>query len=123
MGIRNNKVLIIDQDEFLVRIYANKLEKAGFDPYFVTDTSLVPGILVDAKPGLVIYEPQMADRVGLDYIALLKQGPGAPAVMVLSVLSRPEDIAAATKLGADAYMSKTQTTFKEVVAKVRELLG
>ncbi|MFH1047100.1 MAG: response regulator [Patescibacteria group bacterium] len=116
------KILIVDQDEFLVRIYASRLENAGYDPYFTTDVDQLRGLLAGEQLALALIEPMTSGGNRFDLIADIKKNDEIP-VIVLTKLSRPEEIEQATRAGADFYMLKTQVSFKEVIDKIRELVG
>ncbi len=117
-----NKILIFDQDEFLVRIYANKLERAGYDPHYTTSVDELHGMLGSLRPDLVLLEPMVPGHDGFELIRVVKETFGVP-VVVLTKLSQPEDIDRATEAGADLYMIKTQVSFAEVLEKIGELVG
>jgi len=115
------KILVFDQDEFLVRIYASKLERAGYDPHYTTEVDELYGMLGSLEPDLVVFEPMIAGHDGFELIRTIKKTADAP-VLVLTMLSQPEDIDKASEAGSDFYMIKTQVSFGDVLDKVSEMV-
>jgi len=122
MAEQGKKVLAIDSDEFLVRIYASKLEQAGYQAEFAVTSQEAEAVLERGLPDVVLLEPMMVGGAdGFEFLSKLKSAPDAPVVIVLSKLSKHEDIERALGLGADAYLIKTQVSFQQVIEKVAEL--
>ena len=60
------------------------------------------------RPDLVIMDIRMPVMDGLEATRLIKQAPGAPLVVMLSVDDRAANRAAAQTVGADDFLSKDQ---------------
>lgn len=69
---------------------------------------------------LVVIDLVLQDMDGFELIRRIRQISDIP-IMVLSAISRPDDIARALDLGADGYVCKP-VHFAELVAKVQALL-
>ncbi len=118
------KVLIVDDDPFMVEMYALKLKAAGFD----VDSA------ADGKSGLGKIQAGGLDAVLLDIVlpvmdgfevlaALRRSGRHAPPILLLTNLGQKEDVERGLSLGAAGYAIKAQFTPSEIVEKVNALIG
>ncbi len=118
------KILIVDDDSFLLDMYALKFSQSGFDvvtaegPVFALDklkAGLVPDIML-----LDIVMPVMDGFALLEKINEEKLIPNTMKI-ILSNLGQAQDIDRGKALGAIAYIVKVNTTPAEAVEKVKEL--
>lgn len=116
------KVLIVDDDPFMVEMYALKLKEAGFD----VDSA------ADGKSGLEKIRAGGCDVVLLDIVLpimdgfevleiLRRLGAPHPPILLLTNLGQKEDVERGLALGAAGYAIKAQFTPSEIVEKVRAL--
>lgn len=118
------KVLIVDDDRFLLDMYSIKFREKGItvDVAFgsinalnkLKEGSTYDVILLD------IVMPTMDGFEFLEEIKKKKLAEGA-IVIILSNLGQPADIEKGTGLGADGYIVKANTTPSEVVEQVLEI--
>ena len=119
-------ILILDDDKFLLDMYALKFTNSGFlvDP--VLDSSIALSKLEDPNYGLsvLLMDIVMPKMDGFELLKQIKDKNLAQktAVIVLSNLGEKDEIARATKLGADGYIIKANMTPSEVVLRVIEIL-
>lgn len=119
------KILIVDDDQFLLDMYALKFKQSGFD----VDASLgsvdaltkIKGGLV---PDVILSDVVMPAMDGFEFIDAVKKGNYAPRArfVVLSNLGQESDIERGKSLGVDGYIVKASATPSEVVAKVTEFI-
>lgn len=118
-----HKILIIDDDSFLLDMYALKFTQKGFHVMSASGSSLALQKLRDGeKPDVLLVDlvmPTMDGFAFLDQVKKEKLVPGALAI-VLSNLGQREDIDRAAKLGAAGYIVKASATPTEVVDRVTE---
>jgi len=117
-----HKILIVDDDSFLLDMYAMKFGEAG---YIVDTAKSVEEALVKVRTGgfaIVLLDIIMPKQTGLDLLKAMKEDPsyGTPVRIVLSNQGEKADIDAATALGAAGYIVKANAIPSEVVAKVGE---
>jgi DNA-binding response OmpR family regulator len=120
------KILIIDDDGFLLEMYALKFTQKKFD------VLALPGTLEGLEklrggyvPDVLVVDLVLPAMDGFEFLEVVKnEGLAKDAVkIVLSNLGQEEDIDRATKLGADGYIIKASATPSEVVTKVEETIA
>lgn len=119
------KILLVDDDKFLLDMYSTKFGEAGFD---VTAVSSAQDALGALKGGLVpdicLLDVIMPTMDGFQLLEEMKTkklcGENAVCV-ILSNLGQQEDIDRGMKLGADGYIVKASATPSEVVTKVTDI--
>ncbi|HRH26468.1 MAG TPA: response regulator [Candidatus Paceibacterota bacterium] len=126
MDQQKQKILIIDDDRFLLNMYARKLDHSG---YLVESAQGGVEALEKLKSG---YVPDviLVDIImpGMDGITLVKEirkqqlAPRAKVIM-LTNQSDATDMKAATENNIDGYIIKAVTIPSEVVTKMREVLA
>lgn len=118
------KVLLVEDDVFLNKVYAKYLEKAGHAAECLFDGVDVIEKVVEYKPDLVIVDLIMPKRDGFSVIEDLKADEVTKSIpiIVLTVLRTDEDKEKAKKLGASDYFVKSKLSIQEMVDKVKENL-
>ena len=119
------KVFIIDDDEFLLDMYAVKFRESGFD----VEIAMSGGDALDKiknglAPDVILLDLVMPGMDGFDFLKALKAGKLALSsrIVILTNLGQKEDIDKGMKLGARDYVIKAHHTPSEVVKKVQALL-
>lgn len=120
------KLLLADDDSFLLDMYAVKFVEAGHEVTAVRDGAealavLRKGTIFDG----VLLDMIMPGLSGLELLrAIQKEGLGGKSCkcVVLSNQGEREDISAATAAGAVGYIVKAQAMPSEVVEKVTQML-
>lgn len=119
------KVLIVEDDQFLLRMYKKKFEVAGFEVEIAGDGEEGLLRMRTTKPDIVLMDIMMPKLNGLDAIVqakadnLIKNIP----VLVLTNLSNTDDAQSAVTNGALGYLVKSDFTPSQVVDKVKEIIG
>ncbi len=115
------KVLIIEDDKFLSKIYSTKLEKEGIDADFALDGAEGLEKIASGKPKLVLLDLIMPKVDGFEVLETMKKDPKMKKipVIVLSNLGQGSDVERAKKLGAKDYIIKSDTSIQEVLKKIK----
>ena len=118
------KILMIEDDIFLRKIYRDKLQRSGFE--FVEAINGEEGLnkVVSEKPDLVLLDIILPKKNGFDVLREVKddkETSGIP-VVILSNLGQEVDIKRGMALGANDYFVKTEVTLEEVVVRIKEWL-
>jgi len=125
MAEEKQKVLIVDDDEFLLDMYVMKFKDSGFDVEIAKSgeeavQKLKDGFAADA----VLLDIVMPNMDGLEALKTIKKEKLAPSskCIILSNLGQKEDIDKGVAAGADDYIIKAHFTPTEVVDKVKGLI-
>ena len=116
------KILMIEEDRFLRKIYKNKLSASGFEFSEATNGEEGLNKILAEKPDLVILDIILPRKNGFDVLFEMKRNKNTKfiPVIILSNLGQDVDIQKGLSLGAQEYLVKTDTTLSEVVEKVKE---
>jgi len=122
--MKKQKVLMIEDDYFLRKIYGNKLSAAGFE--FIEATNGVEGLskMNFEKPDIVLLDLILPRKNGFDVLIEMKKNKEFKKipVVILSVLGQESDVKKGLALGAQEYLVKSEVNLFEVVNKVKNLL-
>ncbi len=120
------KVFVIDDDSFLLEMYALKFAQKDFQ---VTSSGGTMDALEKLRagyaPDIVVVDLVMPGMDGFEFLETVKKEELAKGalVIILSNLGQQEDIDRGLSLGAAGYIIKASATPSEVVEKVSEVLA
>jgi DNA-binding response OmpR family regulator len=118
------KILMIEDNHFMRKIYRNKLTSAGFE--FIEAVNGEEGLnkVISEKPDLVLLDLILPRKHGFDVLIEMRKGKETKdiPVIILSILGQEADIKKGLSLGAQDYLVKTQTNLSEVAEKVQRWL-
>ncbi|PIP73981.1 MAG: response regulator [Candidatus Lloydbacteria bacterium CG22_combo_CG10-13_8_21_14_all_47_15] len=118
-------VFIVDDDKFLLDMYALKFGEAGFQ---VETAANAQDALDRFKDGLIpdvlLLDIVMPGMDGFEFLSAVTEEKLLPNTekIILSNIGQEEDIERGRKLGADGYIVKASATPTEVVKKVEEIM-
>lgn len=119
------KILIVDDDQFLLDMYALKFKQSGFDVEAAMGSvdafnKVKNGLNVD----IIVSDVVMPAMDGFEFIDAIKKGGFLPhaCFVILSNLGQQSDIEKGNQLGIDGYIVKASATPSEVVAKIVDLI-
>ncbi len=117
-------ILIIEDDEFLRGLINKKLTAEGFNMISAIDGEEGIKKAKEEKLDLILLDMVLPNVDGFDVLSKIKEDPVASSipVIILSNLSRKEDIDRGVKLGAIDYIIKAQFTPEEIIDKVKNIL-
>lgn len=121
-----HKILIIDDDEFLLDMYSTKFKEEGFDVSIAFGAKeglekLKNGLV----PEIILLDVVMPGMDGFDFLQTAKKENlvAKSKVVILSNLGQKGHIEKGLAMGAIDYIIKAYFTPSEVVKKVNTLLG
>ncbi|MDD4803597.1 MAG: response regulator [Candidatus Paceibacterota bacterium] len=118
------KILIVDDDKFLLNMYSMKFDKNGFEVKVASGAMDAIDILKNGyKPEIILMDLIMPVMDGFSMYETIKKenlAPGALAVM-LTNQGLVSDINRAKELGVHGYIVKATTIPSEVVEEVIEI--
>lgn len=122
-GEAAKKVLLIDDDPFILEMYILKLKEQGFQVESAGSGKEGLAKIKDFKPDMLLLDVVMPALDGFDVLQEIKKNPSANMkIILLTNLGQKEDVERGLLLGADDYIIKAHFTPSEVVEKVKSLL-
>lgn len=121
---RKQKILMIEEDRFLRKIYRNKLTQAGFEFQEATNGEEGLNKVISEDPDLVLLDIILPRRSGFDVLIEIKKKMKYRdiPVIILSNLAQESDIKRGFALGAKDYLIKPDVSLSQVVQRVKECL-
>ena len=118
------KVLFIDDDKFLLDMYAIKFNKAGYDVKTADSTEAALKLIKEAYvPDILLVDIIMPGMDGLEFMEQVRHEKLVPDAVVIFLTNQGEsdDINRAKKLNADGYIVKATTIPSEVLSYVEKI--
>lgn len=123
MSKEKSKVLVVEDDQFLRKIYEVKLSDEGFNVKIAVDGEEGIKLALDFKPDVILLDLIMPKLNGFEVLEKLKGKEKIKTpIYVLSNLGQDSDVEKAKKLGAEGYLVKAVTPINEVVRTIRSSL-
>lgn len=126
MNNKEKRIMIIEDDSFVLDIYQTKISKEGFDVITAVDgldaiTKLEKGDI----PNLILLDIVMPKMNGLEVLKRIKSNEDLKniPVILLTNLSQKEEIQKSFEMGANDYLIKSHFTPSEVMEKVNKFLN
>ena len=119
------KILIVEDDIALSKVYKSRMEMEGFTVKEVNNGEDALSASLDFKPDLILLDAMMPKISGFDVLDILRNTPATAniRIVMLTALSQPKDKERAESLGVDDYLVKSQVVIGDVVDRVRYHLG
>lgn len=123
--VEKKKVYIIDDDQFLLDMYAIKFRESGFDVQ--TNPRASDALLEfekDATFDVLLLDIVMPQLDGFQFLEIVRSKKliSNAVIIVLSNLGQNEDIEKGMSYGVQGYIVKASCTPSEVVQKVSQIL-
>src|SRR5450631_3707147 len=117
------RILIVDDDQQIVRLLKSYLEQAGMATLTAYDGEEAQRVLRREHPDLVVLDLMLPGRDGWDITRWIRSDEHLASLPILMLTARVEDIdkILGLELGADDYLTKPFNPH-EVVARVRAIL-
>ncbi len=119
------KILIVDDDTFLLSMYGLKFQNNGFDVDTVTDAhQALTRIRAGAQPDIVLMDMVMPGMTGFDLLGVIKRDKLLPEALLVMLTNQgtAADIEKAGTLGAHGYIIKATSIPSEVVETVLTMI-
>ena len=117
------KILIVDDSQAEVKLMKSVLERAGYWPVSISDSSRLEQTVQDERPNLILMDVVMPGRNGFQACRELKnhQEFGRIPVVLVSSKNTQSDKFWAQQQGADAYVVKPFTP-EQLLGAVQRLV-
>jgi CheY-like chemotaxis protein len=122
--MEDKKILIVEDDEFLLQMYSTKLELEGFKVLEAMNGLQGLKTAQKEKPDLILLDLNLPEMSGFEVLSNLKRDEETKdiKVLILTNYSQKEDIDRCLELGADDYLIKAHFVPSEVISKIKVIL-
>lgn len=122
---KNQKILLVEDDDALANVYLTRLQAEGFDVKRVPNGEDALATAIEYRPSLILLDVMMPKVSGFDVLDILRNTPETANVKVimLTALSQDTDKQRAEQLGADDYLVKSQVVIADVVERIKHHLS
>lgn len=122
---KGKKVLVVDDDEFLLEMYVLKFREAGFEVIMAQNGKEAIDKASQHQPDIVLLDIVLPGTDGFEALREIKKKKLSPnsRIVMLTNLGQKDDTEKGMKLGADDYIVKAHFTPSEVVQKIEEMLS
>jgi two-component system alkaline phosphatase synthesis response regulator PhoP len=115
------KILVVDDEEALVRLISYNLSKEGFTILTAEDGNEAWEIVLKEKPDLVILDLMLPGKDGLEICRDMRRNDINTPIIMLTARDEEIDKVLGLELGADDYMTKPFSV-RELIARVKAVL-
>ncbi|KKT30119.1 MAG: OmpR-like protein [Parcubacteria group bacterium GW2011_GWA1_44_13] len=124
MDEHKKKILIIEDDEHISRVYEMRFLKDGYNTVLVANGEQAVEKVTSEKPNLIILDLMVPRKDGFAILEEIKKNPSTASipVLVLSNLGGKDDQKRALGLGANDYMVKVENSMQEVIERAKKFL-
>lgn len=119
------KILVVEDEKFLIKIYNMKLRNEGFEVSMAEDGAEAVKKATNEKMDLIMLDLVLPKVNGLEVLEHIRKSPmnKDTSVIILSNLSQDEFMDKARRLGVTDYFTKANSSLSEIVTRIREKLN
>ena len=119
-SFRDRRILIVDDEERMVRFIRLNLEHDGFQVFEAFNGTEAINKIRSNLPDLVLLDVMMPDMDGFEVLRIVREVSRVPVIM-LTAKGEEEDRVRGLEMGADDYITKPFSP-RELVSRVRAVL-
>jgi len=121
----NKKILLIEDDPIIIRMYKIQLKKSGYEVAVAGTGKEGLEKSSSEKPDLIVLDLVLPEMDGFKVLEKIKNNPQTKhiPVVVLSNLGKEANIQRGVDLGASAYLIKAQLKPSQVLEKIKQILN
>ncbi|EKD48355.1 MAG: phosphate regulon transcriptional regulatory protein PhoB [uncultured bacterium] len=125
MNTDNKKILVAEDDEFLIKAYKAKLEQEGFEILLATDGEEAVSLVNSENPSVILLDVMMPKISGFEVLETVRKNPATKdiPVIIMSNLGQESDVKKGLNLGAQDYLIKSNLDMDQIVTKIRKYIG
>ncbi len=119
------KILIIEDDAALVKIYKNKLQREGYNTIISLNGKNGLEMANAEKPDIILLDILLPKLNGREVLKKLKENSQTSSipVLILSNLAEMDEVMKGLEEGAADYMIKSEHSLEEVVERIKSILN
>ncbi len=121
MQVRNEKILIVEDDLSLAKGLAHNLRYEGYEVLVALNGEQGLELAMSQRPDLIVLDLMLPDFSGLEVLQALRRAAMEAQVLILSARGLEEDKVQGLRMGADDYIAKP-FALRELLARVEAAL-
>jgi DNA-binding response OmpR family regulator len=118
--LRDRKILVVDDEERMVRFIRLNLEHDGFQVFEAYNGTQAINRIRTNLPDLILLDVMLPDIDGFEVLRIIREVSSVPVIM-LTAKGEEDDRVRGLELGADDYITKPFSP-RELVSRVRAVL-
>lgn len=122
----SNKVLLIEDDPMVVKMYQRKLTMDGFSLTAAFNGEEGLAALKQARPDIILMDIMMPKMNGIEALKIIKSDANykdIPVVILTNLGDRQEDVQKCKDIGAEDYWVKASLPLKEMSERIKIILA
>lgn len=122
---QKKKVLLVDDDPLIIRMYEHKLSADGYEVILAFDGEDGLVKAADTKPDVILLDLMMPKMNGIEALKHLKKDADTKKIPVVILTNIGDDqayVKTTKELGAVDYLVKATTSLKELSARVASIV-
>lgn len=118
------KILLVDDDQFLVDLLAEKVQKAGYEAIKASNGNQAIELVAQNKPHLILLDLMMPGMDGLSVLRNIKSNEEHKniPVIILTNLSDPTVVSEIKNNGGSGFLLKDEQTLDTIVQAIQNLV-
>jgi DNA-binding response OmpR family regulator len=120
MEARQEKILVVDDEEHIIELVQLYLDKEGYRVLSALDGDAAVEKFLAEKPDLLVLDIMLPGRDGLEVLREIRKTSQVPVIMLTARESEVDKVVG-LELGADDYLTKPFSP-RELVARVKAVL-
>lgn len=124
MPKEKTKILLVEDDSFLLSMYATKFESENFKVTTAEDGEKAVRAVQKESPDIILLDIILPKLSGFEVLKQLKADAKTAKipVILLTNLSQRDEVERGLKMGAEDYLIKAHFMPSEVVEKIKKVL-
>lgn len=125
MDTNKKKIMVVEDDEHISKVYEIKFAKEGINVVLARDGEEAVVKITAEKPDVILLDLMIPKKDGFGVLEEIKKNPeliNIP-VIILSNLGQKSDQDRAIALGANEYLVKVDYSIQDVINKAKGYLG
>jgi DNA-binding response OmpR family regulator len=120
-----NKILLIEDEMRLHKMFENVFKEAGFELISAYDGITGLQLAEEKSPCLILLDLILPRKNGFEVLSELKKNPRLASIpiVILTNLEGPQDVEKAFSLGAYIYLVKSNYSIDELLEKIKEIIA
>lgn len=125
MAEKKEKILIVEDDMYINKMYQLKLNLEGYEVEVAENGRIGMEKVKSFKPDIMLLDILMPEMDGFEVLKAIKEDSSIKSIpiLIMSNLGQEDHIQKGKELGAIGYIVKTQYTPAKVVETIKEVLS